>query len=82
LSAKSCTEEELKKYISSYYWAKSHLTENEQLYINECFVNNRYEDEIVDMLEFTSSDGRDFKRLKRSAIFKFADLLDLVIDKE
>ena len=74
LSAKDYKEEELKKYISTYHWAKSVLTDKEQLYITECFLNRRYEDEFVELLGFNSSDSSEFRKLKRSAIcglFKF-----------
>ena len=81
LSAKELTEEDLKKYISNYYWAKSILSDTEQLYIMEYFVNRKYEDEIVDLLGFSNSDSNEFKRLKRSAIYKFADFLSLIVEK-
>ena len=82
LSAKELTEEELKRYLSNYYWAKSVLSEAEQLYLKEYFINHKYEDEIVDLLGFNSSDSREFKRLKRSAIYKFADFLSLLVEKK
>ena len=82
LSAKELTEEELKKYISNYYWATSILSELEQLYIMEYFVNQKYEDEIVDLLGFNNSDSNEFKRLKRSAVYKFADFLNLLVIKK
>ena len=82
LSAKQLKEEELKKYISSFYWAMSTLSEKEQVYIQECFVNGKYEDEIVALLGFYNSDTNEFRKLKRSAIYKFADVLDLVVEKE
>jgi len=82
LSAKELTEDKLKEYISNYYWARSILSDAEQLYIMECFVNDKYEDEIVELLGFTSSDSNEFKRLKRSAIYKFADFLSLLVDKK
>ena len=81
LSAKEHKEEQLKKYISSYYWAKSILSDMEQLYITECFINCKYEDELADLLGFYSSDSKSFRRLKRSAIYKFADFLNLVVEK-
>jgi len=81
LSAKENKEEQLKKYISSYYWAKSILSDREQLYIRECFVNRKYEGELVDLLGFYSSDSNEFRKLKRSAIYKFADFLCLVVEK-
>jgi len=82
LSAKEYTEEELKSYISNYYWAKSVLSETEQLYLMEYFVNHKYEDEIVDLLGFSNSDSYEFKKLKRSAIYKFADFLSLLVEKQ
>ncbi|MDR2571369.1 MAG: hypothetical protein LBD23_13920 [Oscillospiraceae bacterium] len=78
LSAKEIKEEQLKKYISSYHWAKNILSENEQLYINECFINQKQDGETADLLGFGSSDSREFKRLKRSAIYKFADFFNLL----
>ena len=81
LSAKELTEEDLKIYIANYYWAKSILTDEEQLYIMEHFINRKYEDEIVDLLGFNNSDSNEFKRLKRSAIYKFADFLNLLVEK-
>lgn len=81
LIAKDNKEEELKRYISSYYWASSVLSEQEQIYISECFMNHRYEDEIVERLGYTSSDSNEFRRLKRSALYKFADFLKLLKEK-
>jgi hypothetical protein len=74
-------EEELKKYISSYYWAKSILSDKEQLYINECFMNRKYEDEIIELLGYTSTDSNEFRILKRSALYKFADFLRILKEK-
>ena len=82
LSFKELKEDELKKYISSCYWAMSSLSYKEQVYISERFINGKYEDEIVDLLELSSSDSNEFRRLKRSAIYKFADFLDLAVEKE
>jgi len=81
LSAKELTEEELKKYISNYHWAKSILSDAEQLYLMEYFVHRKYEDEIVDLLGFNNNASMEFKRLKRSAIYKFADFLSLLVEK-
>ena len=81
LSAKECTEEELKVYIANLHWATSILSDVEQLYIMEYFVNRKYEDEIVDLLGFNNSDSNEFKKLKRSAIYKFADFLSLLVEK-
>ena len=81
LSAKELTEEELKKYISNYYWAKNILSDEEQLYLIEYFVNRKYEDEIIDLLGFNNKESREFIRLKRSAVYKFADFLSLLVGK-
>lgn len=81
VSAKEYKEEQIKEYISSYYWAKSILSNKEQLYILEYFVNGKYEDEIVDLLGFNDSNTKEFRRLKRSAIYKFADFLNLLVEK-
>jgi len=81
LSAKEHTEKQLREYISSYYWAKSVLSDKEQLYIREYFVNQKYEDEIFDLLEVSNRDSKEFRKLKRSAIYKFADFLNLVVEK-
>ena len=80
LSAKELKEDELKEYISNYYWAKSVLSDVEQLYIAEYFVNRKYEDEIIDLLGFNNSDSNEFKKLKRSAIYKFADFLSILVE--
>jgi len=82
LCAKELKEEELKMYIANYYWARSILSDEEQLYIMEYFINRKYEDEIVDLLGFNNSDSNEFKRLKRSAIYKFADFLSLLAEKK
>lgn len=82
LSAKEYKEEQLKEYISNYYWAKSILSEMEQVYLVEYFINGKYENEIVDLLGFQNTDSHEFRRLKRSAVYKFADILNLVVDKK
>ena len=82
LANKELKEEELKEYISNYYWARSILSDLEQLYIMEYFINRKYEDEIVDLLGFNNSDSNEFKKLKRSAIYKFADFLNLLAEKK
>ncbi|MCL2400908.1 MAG: hypothetical protein FWC91_14350 [Defluviitaleaceae bacterium] len=79
LSAKELTEDKLREYISNYYWARSILSDVEQLYIMEYFINRKYEDEIVDLLGFSNSDSNEFKKLKRSAIYKFADFLSILV---
>ena len=79
LSARAEKDEELKKHLSGYQWAKSILSEQEQLYITEYFVNGKYEDEVVGLLGFNNSDDRGFRKLKRQAIYKFAYVLNLVV---
>ena len=79
LSARAEKEEELKKHLAGYYWAKSILSEQEQLYITEYFVNGKYEDEVVDLLGYSSHTSRPFRSLKRKAIYKFAYVLNLVV---
>lgn len=81
LSVKEDKEKQLKQYISSYYWAKSILSDKEKIYIKECYISHKYEEELVDLLGFTSSDSNEFRKLKRSAIYKFADFLNLIIEK-
>jgi len=81
ISAREYKEEELRKHLASYYLAKSILTYPEQLYIEECFLNHKTEDEIVSLLEIGSKDSRIFRNLKSSAIYKFADFLGLVENK-
>jgi len=82
LSIKECKEEQLKKYISNYYWARSTLSDTEQQYITECFVNRKYEDELAGLLGLGNSDSNEFRKLKRSAVYKFADFLDLIVEKK
>lgn len=82
ISAKELTEEELKKHISNYYWARSILSDEEQLYLMEYFVKNKHEGEILDLLGFNTRDNVEFKKLKKSAIYKFADFLSLVVEKQ
>jgi len=79
LSAIGEKNEEIKKHLAGYYWAKSVLSQAEQLYITEYFMNGKYEDEVVSLLGFTSSDSRAFRSLKRKAIYKFAYVLNLVV---
>jgi len=67
LSAKAEKNEELQKHLSSYYWAKSILSQQEQLYITEYFMNGKYQDEVVGLLGYNGSDDRGFRRLKREA---------------
>ena len=81
LKSKENKEERLKKYLSNYYWAKSVLSDKEQTYIAECFINRKFEDEIVGLLDCTSSDSNEFRKLKKSAIYKFADFLGLVVEQ-
>ena len=77
--AKAEKDEELKKDLSGFYWAQSILTEQEQLYIIEYFVNGKYQDEVVGLLGLNSSDSKAFKKLKRRAIYKFAYVLNLIV---
>jgi len=58
LSAIENKDEELKKHMSDYYWAKSILSEQEQRYITEYFVKGKYEDEVVGLLGYTSYTSR------------------------
>ncbi|MDR1463764.1 MAG: hypothetical protein LBJ11_00495 [Oscillospiraceae bacterium] len=80
LKTKENKEAQLKKYLSNYYWAQSILSEKEQIYIAECFINRKFEDEIVDLVDCISSASNEFRKLKRSAIYKFADFLGLVVE--
>jgi DNA-directed RNA polymerase specialized sigma subunit len=80
LSAKELTEEKLRDYISTYYWAKSILADKEQLYIDEYFVKNKQNEEVLSLLGVSSIDSREYRRLKRSAIYKLADFLNLLIE--
>jgi ArpU family phage transcriptional regulator len=80
--AKDQKETDLKNYISSYYWAINTLSDKEQDYINKYFIENKYEDEIVDILGLDYADSYEFKKLKKSAVFKFADFLGLAIEKQ
>ena len=79
LVAKAEKEENLQKYLSGYHWAKSVLSQEEQLYIIEYFVHGKYEDEVIGLLGFAGSDSRAFRDLKRKAIYKFAYVLNLVV---
>ena len=79
LSAKEGKEEEIKKYLAGYYWAESILSQEEQLYITEYFAKGKYEDEVIALLGFSSSDSRAFRNLKRKAIYKFAYVLNLIV---
>ena len=79
LSAQAEKDEEIQKHLAGYYWAKSILSQQEQLYIVEYFINGRYQDEVVGLLGFNGSDDRAFRSLKRKAIYKFAYVLNLVV---
>jgi len=79
LSAKEDKTKELEKYLASYHLARSILSEEEQQYITECFVNKKYEDELADLFCYSGSDSRAFRNLKRKAIYKFAYVLNLVV---
>lgn len=82
LSAKEYTEEQIKKHLSSYHWAISIMSDIEKLYIKECFINHKYQDELVDLLGFCNRDDHRFRRLRKSAIYKFADFFNLVVKNE
>lgn len=79
LAALETKDEEIAKHLSDFYWAQSILTKQEQLYITEYFVNGKYEDEVIGLLGFTTSDSRAFRKLKRRAIYKFAYVLNLLV---
>ena len=79
LSAKAEKAEELEKHLAGYHWAKSILSEKEQLYITEYFINGKYEDEVVGLLGYTSYTSRPYRNIKRKAIYKFAYVLNLVV---
>ena len=81
LSAKESAEEQFKKFILAYYWAKSVLSDKEQLYITEYYINHKNENELLDLLGFDYIYNYNFRKLKRSAIYKFADFLNLVVEK-
>ena len=76
----ACEEKarELEKHLVGYEWAKSILSEKEQLYITEYFENGKFEDEVVGLLGINRIDSRAFRSLKRKAIYKFAYVLSLV----
>ena len=78
LSAIETNNEEIAKHISDFYWAQSVLSDDEQIYIKEYFENGKYEKEVVDLLGFNSSDNWIFRKIKRSAIYKFAYVLNLL----
>ncbi len=82
ISAREYKEEQLKTSLSSYYWAKNALSSKEQIYINEHFYNHKYEDDLLELLGFSSKDSKEFRRLKKSAVYKFADFLNLLVEKE
>ena len=79
LSAKEEKRKELANHLAGYQWAKSILSEREQQYITEYFINGKYEDEVVGLLGYRGSDSMGFRNLKRKAIYKFAYVLDLVV---
>ena len=79
LSAKAEKSEELEKHLAGYYWARSILSHQEQLFITEYFVNGKYEDEVVGLLGYTGYTSRPYINLKRRAIYKFAYVLNLVV---
>jgi len=79
LAAKAEKTEEIQKHLAGYHWAKSILTEQEQLYITEYFINGKYEDEVVAILGFHDIHSKAYKKLKRRAIYKFAYVLNLIV---
>ena len=79
LSAKEEKRKELANHLAGYQWAKSILSEQEQRYITEYFINGKYEDEVVGLLGYSGSDSMSFRNLKRRAIYKFAYVLNLVV---
>ena len=79
LSAKEEKRKELANHLAGYQWAKNILSEQEQLYITEYFINGKYEDEVVGLLGYRGSDSMGFRNLKRKAIYKFAYVLNLVV---
>ena len=79
LSALEDKDVEIKKHLLGFQWAKSILSEQEQRYIIEYFVNDKYENEIVDLLGYNNSDDRGFRKLKRCAVYKFAYVLNLLV---
>jgi len=79
LSAKEEKRKELANHLAGYQWAKDILSEQEQLYITEYFINGKYEDEVVGLLGYSGSDSMGFRNLKRKAIYKFAYVLNLVV---
>ena len=81
LSIKEKKEGQLKKHISDYRDAISVLSDKEQVYITEYFINRKYGNELADLLELGTTDSREFRRLRRSAVYKFADVLNLVAEK-
>ena len=80
LSVKEYKEEEIRKIIVNHHRAKNSLSHNEQVYINEYFHNRKYEDEIAFLLGIPARDSYEFKNLKKSAIYKFADFLNLLVE--
>lgn len=82
LMAKDYKEEQLKNYLSSYHLAKSILSDRERLYIEEYFVKRKYDEELIDILGFNYVYSRGYIKLKKSAIYKMADFLNLVVEKK
>ena len=78
LSAREAKEEELTGYISDYQLAKSVLSEEEQIYISESFLGYKSAEEIAQRLQVGGSDSRAFRKLRESAVYKFADFFNLV----
>ena len=81
LVAKERIKEQLKKYLSDFQIAKNLLSDIEQLYIVEVYVNRKRECEFIDTLGFSYRDNHEYRRVKKSAIYKLADVLGLVVEK-
>ena len=82
LSAIEDKEKLLEIYKSCYCCAKSLLSDVERIYIEERFVNRKKECELIDLVGCNSVDSNEFRQLKRSAVYKFADFFGLVVVAE
>ena len=83
LSAKEYSEEQLKRFISSYFCAKKGLNKEEQIFIEQHYVNFKYDEEIAPMLNIATVNGDSYalRRIKRSAVIKFAEFLEIAVLK-
>ena len=68
--------------MASYYWAESILSDKEQTYIRESFINRKCQEELLDLFGYKNRDNYEFRQLRRSAVFKFADFLNLVVKEQ